>query len=122
MKRLFTGDEQMGGPVDYLYKGKTMKVSGMFDDGTLKIPDDQLLTADQFVQTYGSTPGIYFRIRKRGFDSAFTVAKTPDGKGGIGGYKIFTTGRYSGEGARVVTSTLPKNTSGIIIGPPLKTC
>jgi hypothetical protein len=112
----------MGGPVDYLYKGKTMKVSGVFDNGVLKIPNDQMLTAEQFVQTYGTNPGVYFRIRKRGFDSAFTVAKTPDAKRGIGGYKIFTTGRYSGEGARVVTSQLPKNTSGVIIGPPLEKC
>ena len=126
IRKLFVGNEALGGPIDYLYKGASMSVSGELKSAereqrpTLSIPDDKLLDVDSFLDSYSED--LYFRIRKRGFDSAFTVAKTKDGTGGIGGYRIFTTGRYTAERARIVVSFKPKSADAVLIGPEIKQC
>jgi hypothetical protein len=126
IRNLFVGNAALGGPIDYLYVGESMNIDGalaMPQDSAnsppvLKVTSDKLLDVDEFAEKY--TDDLYFRIRKRGFDSAFTVATTE--KGGIGGYKIFTTGRYSGEGARIVITFKPKNTAAVLIGDEIESC
>jgi len=97
IETLFAGTEEVGGPIDYIYKGP-MDVSHEWypEERKLIFIDSKLYDIKSFIDSY---PNIYLRVRKRRIDQPFD----PDLNHPILGKAIFGKGVISREGpARIV--------------------
>jgi hypothetical protein len=97
IRDLFVGTEEMGGPIDYLYKGPmNIKTEWNKETRTLTIKGTGLFDVDGFVSNH---PDVYLRVRKRRIDQPFSPNKTHP----ILGNAIFGTGVISKDSnARIV--------------------
>lgn len=105
--KIVIGNEQMGGPIDFMYIGP-MNVTGVYDPKKNLLPlNGDLIEATEYAKTHD----LYFRLRARREDQRFD----PDAKDKQGTPKIYGVSPSKGDSAGriVVTDKVPS--TGVIV-------
>lgn len=105
--KIVIGNEQMGGPIDFMYIGP-MNVTGAYDPKKNLLPlNGDLIEATEYAKTHD----LYFRLRARREDQRFD----PDAKDKQGTPKIYGVSPSKGDSAGriVVTDKVPS--TGVIV-------
>jgi hypothetical protein len=105
--KIVIGNEQMGGPIDFMYIGP-MNVTGAYDPKKNLLPlNGALIEATEYAKTHD----LYFRLRARREDQRFD----PDAKDKQGTPKIYGVSPSKGDSAGriVVTDKVPS--TGVIV-------
>ena len=105
-EKIIVGNAEMGGPIDYMYKGP-MAVHYTYDrDRNLLKFNGTILTAKEFAKT----TDLYFRLRKRSKDQTFDLKEEKEGLPAIFGRSNMSRG-YGGR--LMTTDRVPA--SGFVI-------
>jgi hypothetical protein len=102
--KIVRGNQQIGGPIDYMYIGK-MEVSSQYDakNNILTFKNGEIVD----VETYARTHELYFRLRARRIDQRFD----PSAKDSTNTPKIYgkSPSRGDSAGRIVITDDVPRN-------------
>jgi hypothetical protein len=102
--KIVRGNQQIGGPIDYMYIGK-MEVSSQYDakNNILTFKNGEIID----VETYARTHELYFRLRARRIDQRFD----PGAKDSTNTPKIYgkSPSRGDSAGRIVITDDVPRN-------------
>jgi len=107
VKLILVGNEDLGGPIDYMYIGK-MNVTGTVTNNEIK-PNGTFYSIDEYM---AKIPDFYFRIRKRDLEPSGNIRIEFTKKNSEGYPLIFSSARYGKNNLRlVITDKVP--TTGI---------